>query len=70
MVYGVYALLLRMLTNRPVPGWTSLLVVVTFIGAIQLFILGLLGLYIGYMFDEVKGRPIYIVDQLVESKQA
>ena len=69
VVYGLYALVLRVLTNRPVPGWTSLLVMVTFIGAVQLFILGLLGLYVGYMFDEVKGRPIYVVDQLIESEQ-
>jgi glycosyltransferase involved in cell wall biosynthesis len=70
VVYGIYALVLQVLTDRPIPGWTSLLVMVSFIGAIQLFILGLLGLYIGYMFDEIKGRPIYIVDQLIESKQA
>ena len=44
-----------------VPGWTSIMVTVTFLGGVQLISIGVLGEYIGRMFDENKGRPLYIV---------
>lgn len=43
-------------------GWTSLAVLVTFFGGIQLLTIGIVGAYIGRLFDEVKDRPEYIVD--------
>jgi glycosyltransferase involved in cell wall biosynthesis len=48
-----------------VMGWTSLIVSIYFIGGITLTQLGILGLYIGYVFNQTKGRPIYIVRELV-----
>ncbi len=45
-----------------VRGWTSLMVVITFLGGVQLVSIGILGEYIGRMYDESKGRPLYIVD--------
>ncbi len=47
------------------PGYTSLIVVVLFMGSLQLMFLGILGEYLGSIFDEVKGRPLYIVDETV-----
>lgn len=44
-----------------VPGYTSLLVSIWFIGGMILFVLGLIGLYIGKIFEGVKNRPIYVV---------
>ncbi len=44
-----------------VPGWTSLILVLTVASAIQMILLGILGIYIGMIFREVKGRPVYIV---------
>ena len=44
-------------------GWTSLIIVVLMIGGIQLFVLGILGEYIGRIFEETKGRPTYIVSE-------
>ncbi|MDB3945727.1 glycosyltransferase family 2 protein [Gammaproteobacteria bacterium] len=44
-------------------GWTSLIIVVLLIGGIQLFVLGILGEYIGRIFEETKGRPTYIVSE-------
>jgi dolichol-phosphate mannosyltransferase len=44
-----------------VPGWASLLVVVAFLGAIQLICLGLLGEYVGRLFTTVQGRPTYFI---------
>jgi len=44
-------------------GWTSIITIVTFFGGVQLLTVGVLGQYIGILFDEVKARPEYIVDE-------
>lgn len=46
-------------------GWTSLAVLITFFGGIQLLTIGIVGAYIGRLFDEVKDRPEYIVDYTI-----
>lgn len=48
-----------------IQGWTSIICLIVFFGGIQLLTIGLLGSYIGNMFDEVKGRPEYIVKSIV-----
>lgn len=46
-----------------VPGWTSLMVVTTFLCGSNMLMTGLMGLYVGRIYTEVKGRPLYIVDR-------
>jgi len=46
-----------------VSGWASLIVTVTFLGGLQLIILGIIGLYLGKLFMQSKGRPMYIIDK-------
>ena len=48
---------------QDVPGFTSLILAVLFIGGVQLFTLGLFGEYIGRIFDEIKQRPLYIIQE-------
>jgi len=60
-VYGVYALCLKLFTNVPIRGWTSILISVLLLGGIQLVCLGVIGEYLGKMFIETKRRPSYIV---------
>lgn len=48
---------------QTVPGWASLLVAVIFFGGVQLLTIGVLGEYIGSIFDEIKNRPEFIVSR-------
>jgi dolichol-phosphate mannosyltransferase len=61
--FGIWSLVVK-LAGHYVPGWTSILLVVTFIGGVQLIVLGVIGEYIGDIHAEVKGRPLYVVGEL------
>jgi polyisoprenyl-phosphate glycosyltransferase len=50
--------------GRDVPGYASIMVTLLFIGAVQLITLGIIGEYLGRIFNEVKRRPLYLVQQL------
>ena len=49
--------------STSIRGWTSLVSIVVFLGGIQLLSVGIIGIYIGKIYKEVKGRPLYIVDE-------
>jgi polyisoprenyl-phosphate glycosyltransferase len=51
--------------GKTVPGWASIMTVVTFMGGIQLLVIGLMGEYIASLFRESKRRPLYIIDEKV-----
>jgi len=59
--YGVYSVLRFALWHDTVPGWTSQIVLTCLTSGATLFSVGLLGEYVGRIFEEVKGRPLYIV---------
>ena len=67
---AVYFVAETMVFGVDVPGFASLIVSVTFLAGIQLLSLGVLGEYIGRIFAEVKGRPLYIVEQSLGSVRA
>ena len=52
------------LSGRAIPGWTSLMLIVVVIGAVQMFVLGLMGEYIGRLYSQSKQRPLYIVQEI------
>ncbi len=64
-LYVIWAVLQKLLTDRPVIGWTSVIVAVLFIGGVQLITLGVIGEYIGRIYEEVKQRPLYLVDEKI-----
>lgn len=52
--------------DRSIPsGWTTVVVLMLFFNGVQLIIMGVVGLYIGGIFEEVKGRPRYIVEEVI-----
>jgi len=61
LVYGISRIIRTFIYGIDVPGYESLIVSVVFLGGIQLLSLGVLGGYIGRIFNEVKARPLYIV---------
>lgn len=59
--YGLYAIYIKLFTDRSIEGWASLLIVMSFIGGIQLIMIGIVGEYIGKLFISQKRRPNYII---------
>lgn len=67
LVGGVITMIMR-LTGSDIPaGWTTLVVMVAILSGMQLMSLGLIGLYIGVVFDEAKRRPQILVAQMITS---
>ena len=63
--YLLYALFVKFFTNKSVSGWASVIASVLLIGGVQLLILGVMGIYLGKLFIQTKGRPQYIVRETV-----
>jgi hypothetical protein len=63
-LYAIVLAIRKIFHDVDVPGYTSLMVVVLFLGGIQLITLGILGEYMGRVYNEVKGRPLYVVREL------
>src|SRR4029453_4647024 len=53
------------LSGQSIQGWTSLMLVVVVLGAVQMFVLALMGEYIGRLYNEAKQRPLYIVQEVL-----
>ena len=61
LFYGTFLLLRTLISGNDVPGYASLMVATLFLGGVQMIILGILGEYLGRVYEEVKGRPLYLV---------
>jgi dolichol-phosphate mannosyltransferase len=57
----LYALAMRVFTDRWVTGWTALIIAVLFVGGVQLISVGIIGEYVGRVYGESKRRPLYLV---------
>jgi glycosyltransferase involved in cell wall biosynthesis len=64
--YSVYAKLYFLPVDQPPPGFTATIVSIAFFAGVQLVFLGVIGEYIGRIYEEVKGRPLYVIDKVVK----
>jgi glycosyltransferase involved in cell wall biosynthesis len=69
-LYALFAIYTRLFTDRLRSGWASLIVVTLFLGSMQLIFLGILGEYVATIVEEVKQRPLYIVDEMIGFDEA
>lgn len=65
LIYLGSAILEKFIWGVPVRGWASLVAVILFIGSVQLTVLGVMGQYVGRIYEELKGRPLYVVQERV-----
>lgn len=64
-IHALFFITKTLIFGDPVQGFTTLIVIILFLGGIQLLTIGILGEYIGRIFNETKNRPVYIVDEYV-----
>jgi len=62
--FAAYVVMAKIIYGQPVAGWSSLMVAILFVGSLQLFVLGIIGEYLGRLYLESKGRPLFLIDQL------
>jgi dolichol-phosphate mannosyltransferase len=67
VLFSLYSLYAKLFLDRSPQGFTALILVITFLSGVHLFFLGVIGEYVGRVYEEVKGRPIYIVGKLVRN---
>ncbi len=60
-IFALYSVYVRLAHGRTPEGFTALIVVIVFLAGVQLFFLGVIGEYLGRVYEQVKGRPTYVV---------
>lgn len=63
--YALWAIYARLFTDWAVHGWASVVVALLFLGGVQLLSIGIMGEYLGRVYEEAKGRPLYLTQELI-----
>ena len=69
VLYAMSAIFAHSFLNATVPGWTTTVVLVSFLFSVQLLVTGVLGEYVGRIYEEVKSRPLYVVGERIRHKR-
>ena len=67
-LFALFALYARLFLDRSPQGFTALILVMTFVSGVNLLFLGIIGEYVGRVYEEVKGRPLYVVQRVVRGR--
>lgn len=65
-LYLIIVILQKLIWDIPVPGYATIVVLILFFGSVQLLCIGIIGEYIGKIFEQSKDRPIYIAKEILE----
>lgn len=68
-IFSIYRILYYFITGVSVTGWTSMIVSIYLVGGLILMNLGVLGIYIGNIFNESKGRPLYVIKERLNKRE-
>lgn len=69
-IYGIWNIVAKIFGwGTYVSGWASLAVLMSFLGGIHIFLIGVLGEYISRIYDEVRGRPLYVVSEFIDENK-
>jgi len=66
-LFALYSIYARVVLHRSPQGFTAIIVVVTFLAGLNLFFLGIIGEYLGRVYEEAKARPLYVVGRLIRN---
>jgi polyisoprenyl-phosphate glycosyltransferase len=65
VLFALYSVYAKFVMNRAPQGFTALVFMVTFLSGVLLFFLGVIGEYVGRVYEEIKARPLYVIDRTV-----
>ena len=68
VLYAIYAVIDRFVLHHTVPGWTTTVVLIALLSSVQLLMIGILGEYVGRIYEQVKSRPLYVVRDKINLK--
>lgn len=66
---GIWYFILAVLKKFTIQGWASLIISIWFLSGVLLFVTGFAGLYIARIFDQVKSRPVFIIDEIINYEE-
>ena len=66
--YLIWVVLEKLIWDIPIPGYTTIIVLILFFGCVELFCIGIVGEYVGRIFEQSKNRPIYIAKTILDYK--
>ena len=66
MLYLIFVVLQKLIAGIDIPGYATIIVLILFLGGMQLFCIGIIGEYIGKIFEQSKERPIYITKEIIK----
>jgi len=66
LIYLVIVVLQKLITGIDIPGYATIIVLILFLGSMQLFCIGIIGEYVGRTFEQSKDRPIYIAKEIMD----
>ena len=68
IIYMIFVIIKKLVSGIDVPGYTTIVVLVLFLGGVQLISIGLIGEYLSKMYIQVKNRPVYLIKEYKDTQ--